>query len=144
MICTERDQFIVDLQETCPSWVVGLNSGLVVYQDDYRPEVQPPIAWERLGMYCSQFDDYIINMQIRFRSNIKALPSNADGYYFCRGVRMSFGADGSTPLFYVGSLQNGILEVGRWRTPEMILEHTEVRDIKKAGICLISKNINHI
>ncbi len=142
MICTQHDDFIVNYQETSPCWVAWLNSGLVVYQDDYRPNIEPPSAWARLYNHCKETGDYIINMQIKFRSNVKSLPANADGYYFSKGARGSFGQPKTHQLFFVGTVQHDVLNVTCWKVPEMLEEKTEERNINEAGICLIRKNTN--
>jgi len=142
MICTERDKFVANYIESLPSWVVWLNSGLVVFQDDGRPGVAPLSAWERLYDYCQTHNDYIVKMNIRFRSNVHTLPSDAEGYYFSKGVRGSFGMPITHQLFFVGALQNDRLKVTCWKVPEMLEEKTETRNPNEAGICLIRKGTN--
>ena len=138
MICTEYDDYVRDYQEMYPSWVVGLHSGLVVYQDDYR--VEPYSAWERLYNYCQENNDFIQSMRIQFRSNVHQLPDHADGYYFSKGVRGCWGMTKTMQLFFVGILNQGVLNVTCWKVPEMMKEVTEERDPTKAGICLIRNN----
>lgn len=142
MICTKKDEFIQNFIEMNPSWEVLLNNGTRVFQDDGRPGVSPPSAWIRLGEYCKQNNLYITEMKIRFRSNSHSLESNADGYYFCKGSRGSFGSTRTMQLFYAGVLKNGKLIVHCWKTPEMVKEKQSERDIRKAGACLIKKNTN--
>jgi len=142
MICTEVDQFIVEYQEMYPSWIVWLDSGLVVYQDDYRQNVKPYSAWERLGTYCKQNDDHIVNMVIQFRTNQHPLPTSADGYYFSKGARGGFSMSKTMKLFFVGTLQQDKLSVTCWKVPEMLQELTEERNPNEAGICLIKRNTN--
>lgn len=144
MICTEFDAFAREYRECNPSWVVHLASGIIVYQDDGRPDVKPISAWERLRNYCIEHNDYITDMHIRFRCNVHHLPSNADGYFFSKGVRGGFGMPKTHQLFFVGALENNKLLVTCWKTPEMFKENTEERNPEEAGICLIAKNINHI
>ena len=81
-------------------------------------------------------------MMIQFRSNKHQLPSNADGYYYSKGVRGSFGSPVTLQLFFVGTLENDVLNVSCWKVPEMLKEKTETYDIEKAGICLIRKSIS--
>jgi len=139
MICTERDEFVINRQELFPCWTVSLNSGVTVYQDDGRPGVEPYSAWERLYNHCKENNDYITDMVIRFRSNIHRLPPNADGYFFAKGARAGF-AFPTMDLFFVGTLQNGKLLVTCWKTPEMLKEETEERNPDEVGICLIRKS----
>ena len=140
MICTEKDKFITEYIEGQPSWEVVLNDGTRVYQDDYRPGVSPPSAWVRLGKYCKANNLYIVDMYVRFRSNIKHVGSDCDGYYFCKGSRGSMGGDRTMQLFYAGTLVDDKLEVQCWKTPEMIIDGVSERDVNKVGLCLISKN----
>lgn len=141
MICTKRDDFIIDYQEQLPSWIVTLNSGVTVYQDDGRPGIEPHSAWERLYNHCQETNDYIVSMTIKFRSNMHQLSSNADGYYFSKGARAGF-AFPTMQLFFVGTLQNNRLIVTCWKTPEMLKEESEERNPNEAGICLIKRSIN--
>jgi hypothetical protein len=141
MICTKRDNFVENYQEANPCWIVWLASGLVVFQDDGRPG-EKHSAWVRLREYCWQSNDYITDMIIKFRSNSHRLPSNADGYYFSHGARGGFGMDKTLQLFFVGTLRHNILQVECWKVPEMLKEKVEERDPEKAGICLISKDMN--
>ena len=140
MICTERDDFIEQYQESNPSWEVWLNSEVPVYQDDGRPGLIYS-AWERLYNHCLDTNDYIVEMKIRFRSNQHMLPSNMNGYYFAKGARGSFGTSDTTQLFFVGTLSDK-LRVQCWKVPEMILQKTEERSLDKVGKCLIKQNIN--
>jgi hypothetical protein len=116
MICTERDNYIVNYQECNPSWIVRLSSGLAVFQDDGRPGVTPESAWLRLRAHCQETGDYITEMKIKFRSNVHVLPANADGYYFSKGARGGLSMTRTMQLFFVGVLNQ---------------------------LCLISKNILH-
>lgn len=140
-ICTQLDDFMVDYIERKARWEVKLNNGEKIYQDDGRPGVQPYSAWRRLRKYCEENQLYIIEMLFGFRSNTYSLPSNADGYFFSHGSRGCFGSTRTIFLFHVGVLQNGILNVTCWKTPEMLKENTECRDITKVGECLIQKNM---
>jgi hypothetical protein len=141
MICTTKDNYVTNYQENNASWIVWLYSGLVVYQDDLRPGLYPPSAWERLYYYCHETGDYIKEMQIKFRSNAHRLTPEADGYYFSKGARGALCLPRTIGLFFVGTLNDEVLLVRPWKVPEMMPELFEERDPQKAGICLISKNI---
>ena len=142
MICTVRDDFIEHYIETYPRWEVQLSNGEHVFQDDGRPGVDPASAWLRLYDYCCKHNVYIKDMLIGFRSNTYSLPSNMDGYFFSKGAIGVFGGTKTISIFFVGILKNNILEVTRWKVPEMLKEETEIRDIEKAGECLIQKNMS--
>ena len=141
MICTEIDSFLKEYQERNQCWIVKLNSGLVVYQDDGRKNTVNS-AWERLKEYCAENNDYIVDMSIGFRSNRHSLPSNADGYFFCKSAAGFFGCNKTIHSIVVGTLNDNILTVTTWKVPEMLNQSSEFRDPEKADICLIRKNIN--
>ena len=119
-VCTVWDSYVADYAEGNPQWRVVLNNGEHVYQDDHRPGEYPTSAWLRLHEYCQENNLYIVDMNIRFRDNAYALASNADGYYFSLGVRAGLSCPVSMPLFFVGTLQNGVLMVQCWKVPEMM------------------------
>jgi len=134
------DDFLQQYIEGCPRWEVTLNNGEHFCQDDGRPGLKPRSAWLRLGKYCQENDLYITNMLIGFRDNVHHLPPDQDGYYFSHGARGAFGNPKTMKLFFVGALQNGVLEVTCWKVPEMLKEATTIRDVNGAGECLITKN----
>jgi hypothetical protein len=138
-VCIAWDQFMDNYAEGQPHWRVTLNNGEQIFQDDHRPGECPTSAWLRLHEYCKQNNLHIVDMSIRFRDNVHALPSNADGYYFSLGVRAGLSCPVSMPLFFVGTLQNGVLMVQCWKVPEMLYEWTEERDPEGTPECLIRK-----
>jgi hypothetical protein len=141
-VCKQADEYLINFFECRPHWEVMLNNGEYIYQDDGRPNVWPISAWKRLRAYCEDNNLHIISMVFMFRDNRFSLPSNMDGYYFSLGARGMFGSPITMELFFLGTLQNGVLEVQCWKTPEMLHEYTEQRDPEKAGECLIKRNIN--
>lgn len=139
MICTQNDDYVKNFRECNASWIVTLSSGLVIYQDDGRPGTNES-AWERLYQHCQDTGDYITEMSFGFRSNKKRLPSNAEGYFFCKGVMGCFGNSKTIQHFIVGTLNNDRLIVTKWKVPEMLDQEVEERNPNEAGICLIKKN----
>ena len=139
-VCTTWDSLMVSYAEGCPHWQVVLNNGENVFQDDGRPGEFPTNAWLRLKEYCEKNDLYIVDMNIRFRDNVYAKPSNMDGYNFALGVRGAFGSTVTMQLFFVGTLQTEVLKVQCWKVPEMLYEWTEERDPEGTPECLIRKN----
>jgi hypothetical protein len=126
--------------ESNPRWEVNLNNNEHVVMDCDNINISIRNSWLRLKNYCLMNDLYIVDMIIGFRSNIFSLPSNMDGYFFCKGVRGAFGVPKTMQLFFVGALQNGVLEVSCWKVPEMLKEKTENRNIAENLECLITKN----
>ncbi len=139
-VCTTWDTYMEMYAESNPHWRLVLNNGQHVYQDDHRPGETPTSAWLRLREYCETNNLYIVDMNIRFRDNAYALPSNMDGYYFSLGVRAGLSCPVAMPLFFVGTLQNEVLMVQCWKVPEMLYEWTEERGLGEAVECLIRKN----
>ena len=43
-------------------------------------------------------------------------------------------------LYIVGTLNDGVLRVEKWKVPELIKEGTELRNASIAGDCLISRH----
>lgn len=142
MICIQEDEFTQWYAEGHTRWIVSLDNGQTVFQDDGRPGLENS-AWLRLKEYCENNNLYITNMSIGFRSNRYNLEPNADGYYFAKGVRGMWGAPKTIQLIFVGILIDEELRVSCWKSPEMILEKTELRNIDESTQCLIRKNINH-
>ena len=138
-VCKVFDEFMQNYAECCPRWEVVLNNSERIYQDDGRANIEPQSSWLRLNNYCKENNLYIKEMVIMFRDNVFALPSNMNGYFFSKGARGMFGSTRTMQLFFVGTLQNGSLEVSCWKVPEMLKEWTETRDPEKAGECLIKK-----
>ena len=138
-VCKQFDEFMQIYAEGHPRWEVVLNNNERIYQDDGRADIKPQSAWLRLNNYCKENNLYIKEMTIMFRDNVFALPPNMDGYFFSKGARGMFGSTRTMQLFFVGTLQNGRLEVSCWKVPEMLKEWTEERNPSEAGECLIQK-----
>jgi len=150
MICTQEDSYIRDRFESQPRWIVTLNDGRKVYQDDDRPGLEPS-AWLRLQQYiyenavqtvCYRFNSvFITGMYLQFRSHIEHLPSNMDGYFFCKGMT-AFMAGPTVGTYNTGYLSGDKVIVTKWRIPELISIGDDIRDVEKCQKFLIlSKNI---
>jgi hypothetical protein len=137
MICTTIDDYIMWYHETFASWVVTLNNGITVFQDDDRPGEYPASAWQRLRNYCELNQLHITDMEIKFRSNKHRIDGGMDGYFFSKGVRGTPFMPKTIQLFFVGTIHNSILNVSCWRVPEMLKDYTESRNIKDSLECLI-------
>lgn len=142
MICTSQDEFVQNFNESNSRWQVTLNDNTTVFQDDGRPNATPHSAWIRLRNHCYNNSLYIVKMKFGFRSNMKSLPSNMEGYFFSKGAMGMFGLSKTIHLFLVGYIKNDKLIVEKWKAPEMIKQDTENRNFTGDEICLIRKNIN--
>ena len=76
-------------------------------------------------------------MHFQFRSHREHLPSNADGYFFCKSAIGSWNM--TWEYFLGGVVQNDIVHVTRWKVPELVVEAEEERDREKCLECLILK-----
>ena len=125
-VCRVADGYVLDRWH----WEVRLNNGEVVYQDDYRPGLEP-MAWRRLKAYCQSRRLFITRLILRFRSHVETpLPDNQMGYLF---MHSSLGIAGITPrsrdgitgtlgFCLVGYIDraDGKLRVHCWKVPELL------------------------
>lgn len=126
-------------QHDLARWIVTLNDGTKAYQDDAgQGELRQGTnlsSWERLQNYCKKNSNYIVAMQLQFRSHIENIPSNAEGYFFRRSILGGIGGEKTKKrspdvFFYLaGVLKDGKVYVQKWRIPELIL-NTEVEDVR--------------
>lgn len=104
-------------------WIVALSNGECIYQHDgLDPECEN--SWTCLGKYCEENQLDIVGMRLQFRSNNIHLPPNQEGYYFAHGAFGGFGFSETWGTFYAGYLENGIVKVTEYKTPELIATPT--------------------
>ena len=139
-ICTEPDVYLGQCCDKNAIWSVVLSDGTTVFQDDYRPEVYPESAWVRLKQYCKETGLYIKSMKVAFRSHEVDVGEEEDGVYFCKGASAFMTSNITNELYIVGTLNDGVLRVEKWKVPELIKEGTELRNASIAGDCLISRH----
>jgi len=145
-ISTQEDSWLRDHFEHQTRWIVELSNGISVIQDDFRPGVEPVSAWERLGLYCVETSLYIVKMRLQFRSHTVPinLGHDPDGVFFCKSIVGSLGTK-NVHAYLTGRLHGQILEVEKWRVPELISSQflddkkSQFRDPKQSGKCLITK-----
>jgi hypothetical protein len=58
-------------------WVASLSNGETIYEDELKGEVP---AWERLAMYCEDFDLSITGLRLQIVNTEVKLPSGREGY----------------------------------------------------------------
>ena len=127
-LCTEQDSFLEDK----PIWVATLSSGITVYQDDNRPEVDEPIAWKRLRSYCIKQKEQIEFLRIKFRSHVvpitpkKNLPTY---YYFAYGITKDIVDDFNQEYYLSGFCLGDNLHYSWYKVPEILKEKTSTIDI---------------
>ena len=139
MLTFEPDDYINEIYESHPRWIVTLSDGRKVYQDDGRPGTQTS-SWLRLRTFLDKNPEIsIVSMTISFRDNILDVGNDAEGYFFVKSVLGSpnLSQRPTIEMWVVGTYNNGELRTKRYTVPEMILVEEEIRDPLKAGECLI-------
>lgn len=137
MICTERDEYIQSIEEDQTMWIVKLNDGTTVYQDDTRGGYQAS-AWERLKAYCITHGTYITEMKLKFRDHVEHLPSNQEGYYFVKSSEGFMGGQ-STNNYVVGYVDGDIIRTRKYKIPELLKIGDGTRELAKNERLLIRK-----
>lgn len=137
-LCLAYDDYLIDR----PCWVAELSNGLTVYQDDGRPEVDPPSAWIRLRNYLKETGEYIKKMYLQFRSHIETpLPEGAEGYYFSHMLLTAAGAKRNATFFVIGYLRGESIYIQKWKVPELQFVDAELRNRHTTPpLCLITKD----
>ena len=141
-LCIEEDDFLCDKT----IWIASLSNGISVYQDDDRGKLKEPSAWKRLGHYISENCPKIniVGMQLKFRSHIVELPSNARGYYFAHGMSKTTDDIIERGYLVCGSVDTSILRdrqytepvddiiTCKWyNIPELTLSHEQTRPLSQ-------------
>tara|TARA_Y100001938_G_scaffold88159_1_gene120784 strand:+ start:1902 stop:2378 length:477 start_codon:yes stop_codon:yes gene_type:complete len=135
----EFDDYIVGYADSNPIWIATLSNGETIYQDDDRPNVEPPSAWVRLKAYCEENNLHITNLKVRNRTHIEEVGSDYDGYFFCKGAGALMFSDYVIHTYSIGVLKGESLKVQTWRLPELVPERFEERDPYQSPDCLITK-----
>lgn len=131
------DEFVRDSLR----WVVALNNGETIYQDDDREGVEPASAWIRLKEYCTRHGIWIVRMWLQFRSHVvPILPDDAPGYFF---VKLAFGVWGdqkSYDAYIAGTLDGDIVRTACYKVPELELMGVSERPANPASPTLIVRH----
>jgi len=127
-ICTQEDEFVLEILDREARWVATLSNGLVIFQDDGRYCQKDP-AWLRLGNYCRKNSVKITNLRIQFRSNIIDF-NGYDGYYFTKGAGADLFVGRTEHFFVIGLLKSKDLTKTWWRTPEMEKGRVDIESLE--------------
>jgi len=127
MICTAIDDFL----EEKTIWVCQLSNGIMVYQDDNRPNISPSSAWLRLKTYALENKVRITRMFLKFRSHVVELPHYADAYFFCKGIARFTGTK-NLPSYNCGAIFKNVetFECIHFLIPELEPLEIEQRSVK--------------
>lgn len=136
-VCKAIDEFLRDKV----IWVVHLNNGETIYQDDGREGEAEPSAWIRLRQYVTANNLRIERMELVFRvhsrGNVVEMAPNADGYYFAYGALAQMGTPGTHSLYVTGHLWEGRLCIQKWSVPALEQIEEEVREPDLTSLSLI-------
>ena len=137
-VSTSKDKWLINRAEQQTIWIVKLSNGETVFQDDDRQGLAEPSAWTRLQAYCEINNLHIVDFTIRFRTNKISLPSNKDGYFFCKGALSQWGAQKTEKQYVVGYVEDGIVHITKYYVPALLYWSDETRLIEKCDPnCLI-------
>lgn len=140
MICTSFDEYV----KYKPIWIAQLSDGTTVYQDDYREGLEVPVAWRRLKQYTSFKEIGVVDLYLRFRSNIiRPLPKDGDGYFFCNKILQPVTSSKKIIInFYViGVVKNKLVFTQTYKIPELLLAEQSTRRIEDCEDYLICNKI---
>lgn len=129
-VSRQKDNFIQNKQDFEAHWHVFLSNGEEIFDDHGRKDGDYvlPAAWLRLKKYCDYKSIHIKSMYLRFRSHYEHIEP-AEGYMFKMG---SLGSPGALTrnYFVIGRVIGDKIFVEKWKTPELIVEERDTRDLK--------------
>lgn len=115
-------------------WVATLTDGTLVAQDDYRPEADPPKAWDRLRLYLKKNADKklgISHFYVRYMDNvIDVWPHNAAGYFYREAHGGIVGAS-SWDMVSFGYVLDGVVYSRKYKKPELIYMENDCRPLSE-------------
>ena len=102
-LCTNKhDPFIDDKT----IWIVTLDNGVKIYQDDGRRGVVIHSAWIRLGNYIRESNRQIVNLDLKFGTHTVPVFGSKNAYYFSKGAGGTMGVKETTYFYILGSVQD--------------------------------------
>jgi len=116
-------------------WTATLSNG----DTWFSYEINDISPWIELQNLCNATNQYITDMSISFRNHVKTLPSNQDGYFFCKSVLGSLGMTKSSHYFVVGYVRDSVVHVTKWSVPALLKQYDEIRTVEQCKECLIWK-----
>ncbi|SVA88170.1 uncharacterized protein METZ01_LOCUS141024 [marine metagenome] len=126
-LCTEEDDYLCDKA----IWIASLSNGVTIYQDDDRAGREEPSAWKRLASYALDSNTNIIGMQLKFRSHVIDLPSNAKGYYFAHGISKTSGDVFERGYLVCGSVVDDEVNCKWYNIPELTVSREQNRPLSQ-------------
>jgi hypothetical protein len=124
-ICTQPDEFI----QAKVKWVVELEDGSKIYQDDGREDEDEPKAWIRLGKYVKDTGKNIVGISVQFWDHVEKVADKADGYYYIKSVSAYSSCDRTFEHFVIGTYDKntGNIQTNKWLVPEILNVGSDVR-----------------
>lgn len=149
-ITSSLDSFIID--KDMPYWVITLDDGTTVYEDDNRPGLSEQSAWKRLKRHCEEHARSIHSVRLVFRSNNILIDTRDwDGVFFIKsllgqirlnksGKPMPIRRFPNRQYYNIGRLSDGILTVSKYELPTIQYRTTEERTVGQIETELIIYN----
>jgi hypothetical protein len=143
-VSLSSDDFVRELEEDRGQaiWLAHLSDGSTVYQDDGRPGASPPSAWLRLQTFLLERPDLrILGFSLRFRDNFHRMVVGASPtYFFRKAISAVVGSSERADFILIGTIENAIIKLTRWKVPELILMGVEERPVPESGEGLLLNN----
>lgn len=131
MICTSWDAYMESRMEGNVIWMVKLDDNTVVLDDGERSGRS---AWLNLKDYCISNGRKIKEMKLRFRSHYEGVP-HGKNYMFVKSVLGHL--MGPQMEYNIIGVEQDDFKIYKFKTPELILELVESRDIEQYKDLLI-------
>jgi hypothetical protein len=130
-LCLVCDDFIEDKT----MWVVDLQDGTKIFQDDNRPGLTTPSAWKRLGYYMQDFpENTIAKMRLRFGTHVVELPSGHPFYFYSRGLLQAITQTHGLDFHIVGwPNDSGSITCVWYKVPELVVTQEVTREISECS-----------
>jgi hypothetical protein len=135
----ELDDYV--LSQDKAYWRVELCNGDVLHEDDNRPDLTPKSAWLRLKNHCEQYNLAIRKVWLIFRDHVELILDadeclESEGIFFRKGILQGFGGKPSH-RYLIGRVIGDLIKIKIWKTPEIILEEEEQREVNNCEESII-------
>lgn len=130
-VCTSLDKWMEDTWVHSTRWVVELDNGEMVWQDDGRPGVEDS-AWVRLKNYCEYHGFKIKNLKLQFRNNTPDVLYQGGDFFFSKLLRASFistkGTAKNSHYYLIGVTDGDKVMIDKWLVPALVVQESFERD----------------
>jgi hypothetical protein len=109
-----------------PIWVVELENGETIYQDDGRPGEAEHCSWKRLNSYLKEQKTNIKKLYLKWRNTVEYpdIPESARAYFFRNNAVRSTDEPNTQHFFIVGYIGDcaEVIHVQRWKCVGLIFD----------------------